>query len=212
MHWTGMRQLDGGDYRGAGESFAQTCAMYESLCDRRSLAGGLSLWALCLVELGDFEKAMALLQRSQTLAIQYRLTGLWATLPLTHSAEAYLRAAERMPDAADRARALALAKPACARAIRQGRRVADGSAAEALRLKGICAWLGGDRTGAQRLWRRGMAVAEQMNAQRALARLHQELGTRTEDAVRRETARLMFARMSHAQDASDASDATSSGV
>jgi class 3 adenylate cyclase/tetratricopeptide (TPR) repeat protein len=207
VHWTAMRQLDRGDYRAAGKSFEESCSMYESLSDRRSLAGGLSLWALCLVELGDFEKALALIERSRLLATRYRLSGLWATLPLVHTAEAYLRAAELMPDAADRAKALGLAKPACARARRQGRRVADGSAAEALRLNGVCAWLDGNRARAQRLWSQGIATAEAMNARLALARLHLELGARTGDAAQLQTARTMFAKMWHSDDSRQAAEA-----
>jgi class 3 adenylate cyclase/tetratricopeptide (TPR) repeat protein len=199
MHWAAMRHLDRGDYRAADKSFEQACTMYESLSDRRSLAGDLALWALCLVELERFEQAMDLLERSRMLATKYRLTGLWATLPLVYTAEAYLRAAELMPDAAARAGALALAKPACARATAQGRRVADGGAAEALRLDGVRAWLVGDRTRALRLWKQGVAMAQQMGARLAWARLHHELGTRTGDAVELETARLMFATMWHDQ-------------
>jgi tetratricopeptide (TPR) repeat protein len=206
-HWTAMCRLDQGDYRAASKDFEETCTMYESLSDRRSLAGGLSLWALCLVELGDFEKALGLLERSRMLATKFRLTGLWATLPLMHTAEAYLRAAEQMPDAAGRAGVLSLAKAACARATRQGRRVADGSAAEALRLNGVYAWLAGDRLRAQQLWRRGIATAEGMNAKLALARLHHELGTHTGDAAQLEAARLMFAKMSHSDGSDEAAHA-----
>jgi len=195
MHWTGTRHWDRGDYAAASTAMEQACAMYESLSDRRSLANGLSLWALCLVELGHFEKAVGLLERSRMLATKYRLTGLWATPPLTYTAEAYLRAAELMPDAAGRAGALALAKPACARATRQGRRVADASAADALRLNGIHAWLVGERTRAERLWTQGIATAEAMNAKLALARLHHALGTRSGDPAHLETARLLFAKM-----------------
>jgi class 3 adenylate cyclase/tetratricopeptide (TPR) repeat protein len=197
LHWTAMLHMDRGDYHAASKSFEEACAMYEALYDRRSMAGDLALWALCLVELERFEQGMELLERSRMLATQYRLTGLWATLPLMHTAEAYLRAAELMPEPAGRARALALAKPACARATAQGRRVADGGAADALRLNGVRAWLTGDRTTAQRLWKQGVATARQRGATLALARLHHELGTRSGDAAELETARLMFARMWH---------------
>ena len=201
LHWSGTYHLDRGDYSAASTSFEESCSMYESLSDRRSLAGGLSAWALCLVELGHFEKALRLLERSRLLATQYRLTGLWATLPLTYTPEAYLRAAELMPDVAGRASALALAKPACARATRQGRQVADGGAADALRLNGLHAWLVGNKTRAQQLWKQGITTAEGMNAKLALARLHHELGTRTGDPAHLETARLLFATMWHGADA-----------
>ena len=200
-HWIGTRQLDRGDHSAACASFEETCARYESLTDRRSLSGGLSLWALCLIELGHFDKALGMLERSRLLCIEYRMTGLWATLPTMYTAEAYLRAAELMPDGASRASALALAKPACARATRQGHRVADGSAADALRLNGIYAWLTGETRRAQRLWKQGIATAERMNAKLALTRLHHELGTRTGNAAHLETARRLFATMWHRADA-----------
>ena len=197
VHWTATRHLDRGDYRSASKGFEESCAMYESLSDRRSLAGGLSLWALCLVELGAFEEALGLLERSRMLVVKYRLTGLWATLPLMHTAEAYLRCAELMPDAAGRAHALALAKPACARATKQGRRVADEGACDVFRLNGVYAWLVGDKTRAQELWRQGIATAGKMNAKLILARLHHELGTRTSDAAQLETARSLLANTWH---------------
>jgi tetratricopeptide (TPR) repeat protein len=200
-HWIGNRHLDRGDYSAACTSFEEACARYESLTDRRSLSAGLSLWALCLIELGHFDKALGMLEQSRVLCIKYSLTGLWATLPLTYTAEAYLRAAELMPDGAGRARALALAKPACARATRQGQRVADGGAAEALRLNGVYAWLVGNKTRAQQLWKQGITTAEGMNAKLALARLHHELGTRTSDPAHLETARRLFATMWHGADA-----------
>ncbi|HWH85083.1 MAG TPA: adenylate/guanylate cyclase domain-containing protein [Burkholderiaceae bacterium] len=207
-HWIGNRHLDRGDYAVASTTFEDACAMYESLSDRRSLSAGLSLWALCLVELGDFDKALGLLERSRLLCIEYSLTGLWATLPLTYTAEAYLRAGELNPDTAGRARALALAKPACARATTQGRRVADGGAAEALRLNGVYAWLVRDRTRAQQLWKQGIATAEGMNAKLALARLHHELGTRTGDPAHLETARRLFAQMWHRHGPHEVADAS----
>lgn len=192
MHWAGTRHLDSGDYRTASTSFEESCAMHESVTDYRSLAGGLSTWALCLVELGHVDKALALLERSRLLCIKYRLTGLWATLPLTYAAEAYLRAAELGQDDAGRAGALALAKAACARATRQGRRVADASAADALRLNGTYAWLVGERTRAEQLWEQGIASAERLNAKLALARLHHELGTRTGNSAHLESAQRLF--------------------
>jgi hypothetical protein len=90
-----------------------------------------------------------------------------------------------------------LAKAACAQASRQGRRVADASAADALRLNGIYEWLVGRRVTAQRLWRQGIATAERRNAKLALARLHHELGTRAGDAAHLESARRLFQRMWH---------------
>ena len=47
----------------------------------------------------------------------------------------------------------------------------------------------------------GIATAEGMNAKLALARLHQELGTRTADPAHLETARLLFAQLWHSQGA-----------
>ena len=208
-HWTGNRHLDSGDYSAASMAFEEACARYESLTDRRSLSGGLSLWALCLIELGHFDKALGMLDRSRQLCIKYRLIGLWATLPLSYTAEAYLRAAELMPVGAGRARALALAKPACARATRQGQRVADGGAAEALRLNGVYAWLVGNKTKAQHLWNHGITTAEGMNAKLVLARLHHELGTRTGDPAHLETARLLFATMWHSDRAHEVAHAPS---
>lgn len=197
MHWSGTRHLDRGDYAAASTAMEQACSLYESVTDNRSLAAGLSVWALCLVELGHFDQALGLLERSRLFCSKYRLTGLWVTLPLTYTAEAYLRVAELSPDKAGRALALALAKPACARATRQGRRVADASAADALRLNGTYAWLVGERPRAQRLWGQGIATAERLGAKLALARLCHEFGTRTGEPAHLETARLLFAKMWH---------------
>jgi hypothetical protein len=87
--------------------------------------------------------------------------------------------------------------------------VADGSAAEALRLNGIFSWLSGDGSRAQRLWKQGIATATDMNAKLTLARLHRELGARTADAAQLETARLMFAKMWQRPGAQEAADAGS---
>ena len=119
----------------------------------------------------------------------------WSTLPLMYTAEAYLRIVETGSEGAERARAIASAKSACARATQHGRRIADGSAADALRLCGVHAWLTGRTQLAEQRWRRGLALAAALNAKHAVARLHHELGTRSDLPAHRRSAETLFAEM-----------------
>jgi hypothetical protein len=57
----------------------------------------------------------------------------------------------------------------------------------------------GDKRKAQGLWKQGINVAEKMQANYVLAKLHHELGLRMEDSAHAERAELLFARAGAAQ-------------
>ena len=99
---------------------------------------------------------------------------------------------EQTNDDTLRQKALKLARDARAQMTRLGKRVKDESAAEALRLNGIYAWLIGDKKKTQRLWTQGIEVAEKMHANYVLAKIHHELGKRTGDAKHLALARTLF--------------------
>jgi hypothetical protein len=109
-------------------------------------------------------------------------------------AEAYLRIVEHLEGSPRQAQVLRLADSACARATRHGRGVGDESAAEALRLNGIRAWLDGEETRALKLWQAAIASARAVGANYVLARTHHALAVRTGEQTHAAKARDLFSK------------------
>jgi class 3 adenylate cyclase/tetratricopeptide (TPR) repeat protein len=98
-------------------------------------------------------------------------------LPFWNSlAEACLLAAEQ-GDESDRAGWLEKAGRACQDGLRQGKAY-RGVMPEAMRLRGTYEWLRGRPKAAQKWWRRGLALAEEMGQRHDLGLTHLEMGRR----------------------------------
>ena len=190
--YVGSRDLYCRNYASAAKHLEEACAIQEAISDNRALTASLARWGLCEVYLGHVSRAFEHLERSRALVDRHKISGTWETRPLMSAAAAYLCAVEQAQSDTQRQQALRFAKEACARLSKLGRQVKDESAAEALRLNGIYAWLIGDKKKAQRLWTQGIEVAEKMHANYVLAKIHHELGTRTGDAKHLALARTLF--------------------
>lgn len=188
----GVAQLYRGDHRAAIVLFEKASVAYETIPDYRFLAGALARRALCHALSGAIEPALNLLERSEALVRQYRISGMSASAPVMVTAEAYLCVVEQIASGNQRAHLLQLAASACSRASRHARGVGDESSAEALRLNGILAWSNGNHARAARLWQTGIKVAQSLGANYALARLHHELGSRKLDPAHASAARTLF--------------------
>ena len=189
---TGVGHMYRGEFEPAITCFEKACAAYEAIPDYRFLAGALARRAHCLALRGEVAVALPLLERSRALVVNHPVSGMSATAPVICAAEAWLCCVEVSQDASEKKRLLVLAGQACARATRHGRRVRDESAAEALRLHGIHAFLSGDAGRAERYWKRGLALARNMRAMRVLALIHHELGTRFGDRPHAEAASALL--------------------
>ena len=189
----GVAHLYRGDHHAAIACFEAASAAYEKIPDYRFLSGALARRALCHALAGETDAAIGLLVRSAKVVRTHRITGMSATAPLLSSAEAYLCLAERITDAPGRRQMMRSAATACARASRHARGVGDESAAEAARLEGLYAWIGGDRRKARRHWEKSIDIARDLGANYVLARAHHEIGARLDDAAHADTARQLFA-------------------
>ena len=179
----GVAHLYRGDHVAAIGLFEKAGTAYEAIPDYRFLAGACARRALCHALAGQVDAAIGLLDRCESLIRDYRISGMSASAPVLVSADAYLCVAERISDASRRRAMLRQAASACARAVRHGRAVHDESAAEALRLQGLHAWLCGDPARATRLWNAAVRLAEVRGALYVLARTHHEFAARTGDAT-----------------------------
>lgn len=188
----GVAHLYRGDHVAAIGMFEKASAAYEAIPDYRFLAGAFARRALCHALAGQVDAAIGLLARCESLIKDYRISGMSASAPVLVSADAYLCVAERIGDAARRHGMLRLAARACARAVRHGRGVHDESAAEALRLQGVHAWLSGNPARAKRLWNAALHAARALGAEYVLARTHYEIAVRTADATHAIRARELF--------------------
>ena len=188
----GVAAMYRGDAIAADGHFARACAAYEAIPDFRFLAGSLARRAYCRALAGEMDHALRLIGQCEDLIRRYHIRGIAASAPVLYVAEAYLCAAQSHPDAGERRAALRRAGPACARALRHGRRTGDESAAEALRLAGTFAWLSARPERAQRNWTQGIAVADRKGANHALAKLHHEFALRTGDATHAQAAKEWF--------------------
>lgn len=189
----GMRSLHRGDFAAAVIAYEDACARLEEIRDLRSLAHGLARLALCEAKLGRLRAAIEHLEKSEQVRNGQRLDPMFEAMATAPAAEAYLCLAEQSSEVEMRRDLLRRAMRACDRLSLIGRRILDESAPEALRLRGTHRWLLGDRDSAVTLWRRGIKVAEEVRAMHVLAKLHHEIGLRTDDAVHARMANELFA-------------------
>ncbi|MBL8386250.1 MAG: AAA family ATPase [Burkholderiales bacterium] len=190
----GVACLYRGDPAGALPLFEEASAAYERIPDHRFLAGALARRGLCQALAGRTDIAIGLVERSRQLVDRHRIAGTSASAPLLAAAEAWLAIVERLAAGGRRDRALRQAAAACARASAHARGVGDESAAEALRLAGVRAWLAGDAGGARRDWLRAIARADALGAGYVRARAHHDLATRLDAADHAGAAAAGFAR------------------
>jgi class 3 adenylate cyclase/tetratricopeptide (TPR) repeat protein len=191
LGWAAERHLVAGDLASATTQRERSSAMARSLGDYRTEVINLSSQAISFVRQGNMDRALLLLEDFYALLDKHRIVGVFVSHAIVQAAEAYLLAAESETRPSQRKAFLALAKRACARATRHGRQVHDDSAAEALRVSGIHAWLTGNPTEATRLWRKGLNLAQQIPANGSLSKIHFEIGLRLGDAAHMSKARSL---------------------
>jgi tetratricopeptide (TPR) repeat protein len=190
----GVAALYRGDHDVARPLFEKASIAYEAIPDYRFLSGACARRALCHALAGEVDPALKLLERSEMLVSRYRIGGMSASAAVLVGAEAYLRVAEHLNGGARAAQVLRLADSACARATRHGRGVGDESAAEALRLNGMLAWLGGEKAHALKSWQAAIAAARVIGADYVLARTHHAVAVRTGDQAHAGKARELFSK------------------
>jgi tetratricopeptide (TPR) repeat protein len=188
------RDLHLGRLQSAVRNFDEACLRYEVVPDFRSMASSLARGGLCDIRLGRTEEGLQRVERAEQLVVRYRITGVFQSPTACAVAEAYLSAAEQSEFGAERTLILSKARRACALVTRVGRDVKDESQAEALRLNGVYRWLVGDKDRAVKLWHLGMTTAQRIGADYVLARLHNEIGSRLNDAAHQERALSLLAK------------------
>ena len=164
-------------YETAVNEFETAAKLTELVPDYRILAYVLAELAVCHLKQENIDRALNVVQRSIQLLSDHKITGTSATRPIMVAAEANLLAAEQA-SGDERGTYLRKSKKACSAAIKQGKRVRDDGAPDALRLSGIFAWLDGNPAKAERLWNQSLRVAKDLGARYVLAQTHFELGKR----------------------------------
>lgn len=137
----------------AAAHLEQGAALSGAVPDHQAFVVARGNLALCLVEAGDLERALALLDETSRVVEVGRLTT-FKTEFLVASATALLAAADGGEDPAR----LRQVREAC-RAVQRQARLDRSAAPAALRVRGTSAWLAGKRGEAERLWHKSAAVA-----------------------------------------------------
>jgi class 3 adenylate cyclase/tetratricopeptide (TPR) repeat protein len=154
-----------GDLDEAERGFARALARLRALPDHRVAVLALGLWAEARVARGAPAEALALCEQAESIAAEHRIVGIWSTPAAVAGVAARVDLVERGATG----EALAEAARASARLVREGRRVADDTVPEGLRLAATLAFLRGRRGEAIAGWQAAIEAARHRGARRALA-------------------------------------------
>jgi tetratricopeptide (TPR) repeat protein len=138
----------------------ESIGLYTAMPDYNGFADANGLLGQCYLRQGRIGEALKILEDSERMIAIHGLRGHQITVPRNALTEAYLVAAEQSGGAA-RAALLEKAKRASRASLRQGRTFRAGFP-HAMRLEGRRAWFDGHPGVARTWWRRGMALAEEL--------------------------------------------------
>jgi tetratricopeptide (TPR) repeat protein len=143
---------------------------------------------------GKLQPALETLEASYRLSLEHKEPHHFATL-CNAMADAYLFAAEQIPmGKPGRGEWMKRARRACLTALKRGNAF-RGRRPEALRLRGLYAWLQGNAAQAQRWWQKSLTEAEIQQMPYELGMVNFEIGRRTGERACLEKAEVIFARI-----------------
>ena len=176
----GLTLRQDGQYDVALRQFGVAARLFEAIPDQNDLALANAESALCHAHKGEFARALELADMAKASCDARAPKGIWAVLPYSAIAEAYVIAAEGMQGDGRRGeKVLREAQRLARNAWKHGKVVSSQWTPESLRLLGICDWLGGNRARAQRRWAQAAKMAQKLGAMHTLAQIEQEIGRRT---------------------------------
>lgn len=183
--------------RGASDeavsSLRQAIELFERAPDYQCTVFAAGSLARCLLERGDLEQALVLLEESEQIIARRGLRGFFGVPVWTSLAQARLTEAEQAKESA-KATALKNAKQACRIALKHSR-FDRGALPVVYRMLGTYEWLSGRAAAAQRWWRQSVQIAEDLGARHELATTHREIGRRIGDSSHLERAETILADM-----------------
>ncbi len=153
--------------------------------------------ARCYLRLGDVGEALntAIQTAAYRAKHKVRLSTHFVLLTLS---QAYLAQAE-LNEGENRTAWVEKSKKACKKALRFAR-VRRNALPEAVRLLGVCEWLSGRHTSAEKLWERSIAVAEEIGAAYEKGVAHYEMGSRLNDEGHLRQAEAIFSEIGAERD------------
>jgi tetratricopeptide (TPR) repeat protein len=158
----------------ARDHLSQSTQLARQIPDFYSLIFGGGQLGQCLLDRGEIEPALAILEESRQISRQHNIRGNAVTPHYHGLMKAYLLLAGRT-ERALKVKWLAKASGA-SRDVRKQARSFRGGLPEALLLNGHLARLKGNPAKTRRLWQRSLQEAEQMGMQSMLALAHREIG------------------------------------
>jgi class 3 adenylate cyclase/tetratricopeptide (TPR) repeat protein len=185
-----MLRYERGEYQEAVKGLEWALATYRELPDARLLVHGLGIRCNCLFELGDEAAASEAAAEAMRVIDRHHLTGTLKTVAVVANAELLLSRVCVWGSASPAARKAA--REAVSLARKQGRRVLDDGAVDALRLDADLHWVRGRLNAARELWEEGIRLAERLGAEPAKARLLRDRSSFTGDAADAATASALF--------------------
>lgn len=180
-HATGRAFYLAGELEQAREHLERGGELSERVPDYQALVVAQGNLGLTLIEQGNVDEALDVLERAHQLAQERRLRSFASTDMLKGLAEGYLTLAERAV-AQERERLLRRAKRAC-RALARQRKLDRAVPPALLRLQGKYRWLRGERAKAEKLWRRSVATAEALGLPLESESTRREAGSYVDDFV-----------------------------
>jgi predicted ATPase/class 3 adenylate cyclase len=155
----------------------EAIGMYERMPDYSGMATALGNLGACYLQQGKLKKALQVLEQGKTLIAEHGVRAINATPVYNALADAYLSAAEKEENNAEKNRWMARARAACAQAARHSG-IDRGGLPEAQYLQGRYAWLRGDKSAARRWWKRSLESAKRNGQPYDMAITYLEMGRR----------------------------------
>ena len=214
-HETGDRvaeawgQMDAGDVLFAQGAFEQAEANLRPAAQRLRIAQDVANAAKaatriahCYLKQGRLDEARAILAEESTRVRETGSRGYFIRNVRTGNAAMGVLALERA-GSAEKSRALKEAEKACRELLKHGK-ADSGALAPAYRMHGTYEWLRGNRSQAEKWWRKSLEHAERLGARYEGALTRLEIGRRVGDQATLETAEVAFAEMGAAFDLAEA--------
>jgi class 3 adenylate cyclase/tetratricopeptide (TPR) repeat protein len=165
-------------------------AVFERIPDYSSLVQASGLLGACLLRNGEVGEALVVLERARGIIVERRLRGITVAGAPVVLAEAYV-AAHDQAIGTQRAEMLGKARRAARDALKQGAMFRYWWPM-AYRIQGMVEWRRDNAAGADRCWRRSLAVAEEIRAPYERARTFLEIGRHAGDRAAIDRAAAAF--------------------
>jgi DNA-binding SARP family transcriptional activator len=201
----GLARMRLGRLEDAATSLQRAVALADAVPDHLNRVETRGDLGKCLLRLGEWQEAVAVLEEGGRLCREHRVQVHNAVPVLAGLVEVHLHAAEQTEEPA-KSEWFEKAARASEAALKHARRFRP-ALAEAMRLRGTVEWLRGNAGSARKWWQRSIGLATQLGLRYDLGMAHLEMGLRLHDRAHLERAEALLAEIDSAWDVARAREA-----